>query len=229
MPTLPARCVILASILALSMLAISAAPGIAHAADDVTIYRCVGAGGKVSLQDHPCPKDARQDVRQMIRPQDPPPRPSQPIVQAPPAAPAPIEVHIVHQRDPQPLYECTTSNGETYLSQTGVPQARYVPLWTFGFGGGDFTNIGPRTSMRRTPEASRTFTPSRTGPIFFPPSVYVEDRCERLPQVEVCQRLRDRQDELGTRIFNAQPSDRARFESERQGLIEQMRSDCGAW
>jgi len=211
-----------------SVLAISAAPGPARATGEVTIYRCVGASGKISLQDRPCPRDAHQDVRQMIRPQDPPPRPPAPVIQAP-SAPIATEVRIVHVRDPQPLYECRTSDGDSYLSQTGVPQARYVPLWTLGFGGGGFTNIGGRSSMSRASESSRSFAPSRTGPIFFPPSVYVEDHCERLPQVEVCQRLHDRQDELGTRIFNAQPSDRARFERERQGLIEQMRSDCGGY
>ena len=207
------------------MLAAFAAPNIAPAADEVTIYRCVGAGGKITLQDRPCPKDAHQDVRQMIRPQDPPPPPPQPVVKAPPTAQAPVEVRIVHVRDPQPLYECRTANGDTYLSQTGTPQARYVPLWTFGIGSSSFMGVGGRGSL----PPSRTPGPPRGGPIFFAPSVYVEDHCERLPQIEVCQRLHDRQDELGTRIFNSQPSDRVRLERERQGLIEQMRSDCGTY
>ena len=120
----------------------------ARAASEVTIYRCVAIGGKISLQDHPCPTDARQDVRQMIRPQDPPPRPQSPIVQAQPA-PATTEVRIVHVRDPQPTYQCTTPDGDTYINHTGIPQARYVPLWTLGFGRGDgFEDVGRPTPQR---------------------------------------------------------------------------------
>ncbi len=195
-------------------------------ADEVTIYRCVGAGNKISLQDRPCPKDVHQDVRQMLRPQDPPPRPQQ--VAATPAprtnAVSDVIVHVVHDRDPQPTYQCTTSDGDSYISHTGIPRARYVPLWTFGFGRGDgFTNVGrPAPQPTERPGGSQR----HHNGFGFPASVYVEDTCERLPQDEVCQSLRARNDALGTLIFNGQPSDRERYERERKGLLEQMRSDC---
>lgn len=208
------------------LLATCAAIAPARAAGEVTIYRCVTAGGKVSLQDHPCPKDVHQDVRQMIRPQDPPPRPPAPVVQAP-AAPAPPEVRIVHVRDPQPLYECTSFDGQTYLSQSGIPQSRFVPLWVLGFrmfGGSGFDDVGRPAPMPMPPPAQ----PLPNNQFALQPGSWIEDRCVRLPQAEVCQRMRDRQDELGTRIFNAQPSDRVRYERERQGLIEQLREDCSA-
>lgn len=188
-------------------------------ADDVTIYRCVGAGNRISLQDHPCPKDAHQHVRQMIRPQDPPPRPQQ-IAATRSPEPRAVEVRVVHVRDPQPLYECrNTDTGEIYLSQTGIPEARYVPFWTLGYGG-PFANIGGRTPLQRAPGR----VPH--GQFAYPPVVYVEDTCVRLPQDEVCQRMRNRNDALGTLIFNAQPSDRERYERERKGLAEQLRDAC---
>jgi hypothetical protein len=211
---------------ALLLVALSATNA-ARAAGDVTIYRCVATGGKISLQDHPCPKDAHQDVREMIRPQDPPPRPAAPVLEAPPA-PAPTEVRIVHVRDPQPLYECRSYDGQTYLSQTGIPQVHLVPLWVLGFrmfGGSGFADVGrpaPVIATRHSGHPPNGQFADSTG-------TWIEDRCVRLPQAEVCQRMRDRQDELGTRIFNAQPSDRARFERERQGLIEQLREDCNAY
>lgn len=199
----------------------------ARAADEVTIYRCVAIGGKVSLQDHPCPKDAHQDVREMIRPTDPPPRP-QPIARAATErTQAPVEIRIVHVRDPQPLYECRSFDGQTYLSQSGIPQSRFVPLWVLGYhvfnDGGSFADVG-RPAPTRLPPSSG-YAPNGQ---FDASATYIQDRCERLPQAEVCQRLSTRKDELGTRIFNAQASDRVRFERERQGLIEQLRSDCSA-
>ncbi len=196
--------------------------GIAHA-DDVTIYRCVDANGKVSLQDRPCPKDVHQDVRQMVRPQDPPPRPQQVVATTTPA-PRTVEVHVVHDRYPQPTYQCTTPDGDTYISHTGIPQARYVPVWT-SFGGGGFMHVGrPAPPPTERPGGSQ----SRNGGFAFPLMTYVEDTCVRMPQDEVCDSLRARNDALGTLIFNGQPSDRERYERERKGLLEQMRSDCSA-
>ena len=198
----------------------------ARAAGEVTIYRCVASGRKVSLQDRPCPKDAHQDVREMLRPQDPPPRPQAPIVQAPPASVA-TQVRIVHVRDPQPLYECRSFDGQTYLSRTGIPKTRFVPLWVLGyrmFGDDGFADVG-RPAPVSLPPSQGSGYPSN-GQYADTPGTYIDDRCVRLPQAEVCQRMRDRQDELGTRIFNAQPTDRVRYERERQGLVEQLRSDC---
>jgi hypothetical protein len=193
----------------------------AASAGDVTIYRCVGAGNQIALQDHPCPKDARQDVRQMIRPQDPPPRPP-PVAVATPLAPPAVEIRVVHVRDPQPLYECRNADsGETYLSQTGVPESRYVPFWTLGLGDGL-----AQSGERKPPPQVHGRLPH--GHFAYPPVVYVEDTCVRLPQNEVCQRLRARNDALGTLIFNGQPSERERYERERKGLLEQMRNDCDA-
>lgn len=194
-------------------------------AGDVTIYRCVGTGNQISLQDHPCPKDARQDVRQMIRPQDAPPRPQQ-VAAATPPAPQATEIRVIHVRDPQPLYECQNAEtGDTYMSQTGIPQSRYVPFWTLGLGD-SFANVGGRTPRPMPSPMSRPPAHVPHDRFVYPYSVYVEDTCVRLPQEEACQHLRDRNDALGTLIFNSQPSDRERYERERKGLVEQIRDEC---
>ncbi|HTA64481.1 MAG TPA: DUF4124 domain-containing protein [Xanthomonadaceae bacterium] len=187
-----------------------AVPRAAHA-DTVTIYRCVDTKGGVSLQDKACPKDARQETREMVRPQDALP---QPVAAASHAPPHPVEVRVVHERDPQPAYQCTTPDGDTYINHTGIPQGRYEPLWTTG------------------PARDTGFVAGGHAPLTHahgygvPAMSYVEDTCVRLPQEDVCAGLRARADQLGTMIFNAQPSDRERYERERKGLDEQMRSDC---
>ncbi|MEO7477608.1 MAG: DUF4124 domain-containing protein [Lysobacteraceae bacterium] len=193
----------------------------AHA-DDVTIYRCVDPAGKVSLQDSRCPTNTRQQVREMQRPQDPPPRPPQ-IAATPTPAPPPTEIRIVHVHDPQPLYECRNPDtGETYLSQTGVPEGRYVPFWTLGYGD-PFANVGASTPARSSvPRTGRL----PHGSFAYPAMMYVQDTCVRLPQAEICRRMHARDDALGTLIFNAQPVERANYEREREGLAEQMRGEC---
>ncbi len=209
-----------------AMLPVAIAAADIARADDVTIYRCVDAGGKVSLQDRPCPKDVHQDVRQMLRPQDPPPGPQSIATTQPPPAARPngnrdVVLRVIHVRDPQPLFECRTVDGDTYLSQTGIPESRYVPVWTLGLGDG-FVNVGGRVR----PEPQRGSGRLPPGSFGYPPVTYTEDTCVRLPQDEICQRMRVRNDELGTRIFNGQPSDRERFERERKGLLEQIAQEC---
>jgi len=201
--------------------------GNAARADDVTIYRCVDAAGKVALQDRPCPKDVHQDVRQMIRPVDAPPRPEPVYAPAPPATHT-VEVHVVHERDPQPAYRCTTPDGDSYISRTGIPQGHYVPFWTNGFVAGNGFANGGRPPSQPMPHSGDPQFHHSGGGFGFPIMTYVEDTCVRMPQDEVCDSLRARNDQLGTLIFNGQPSDRERYERERKGLVEQMRSDCNA-
>ncbi|MEO5595937.1 MAG: hypothetical protein ABIQ97_02190 [Lysobacteraceae bacterium] len=208
-------------------------------AGELTVYRCVGANNHISLQDHPCPKDTHQDVRQMLRPQDPPMRRA-PAATANAIAQSPVitrEIRIVHVREPRPLYECRTFDGKAYLSRTGIPERRLVPLWVLDYGttfGNTFvgTSGGYREGYRdRGASLERGQLGGRQQAVgnlaAFAPGVWVEDDCQQLPQDEVCQRVRDRQDRLGTLIFNAQPSDRAIYERERRSLVEQQRTDCG--
>ena len=94
--------------------------------DDITIYRCTDAQGRLTLQDSPCAKDQSQQTRRMLQPQDPPPR-AAPVVAAPPALrPAPEPQRTVIRYAPRPMYECVRPDGGTYTSDDGSGNPRWV-------------------------------------------------------------------------------------------------------
>lgn len=118
------------------ILALGVAAGSAAAAqpDELTIYRCTDAKGKLSLQDVPCPDGQAQQTRTVQRLQDPPPRPA-------PASPAPAEpapppqVQVVVQRAPQPMYECVRPDNSRYTSDSNEGNPRYVSVYDLADGG----------------------------------------------------------------------------------------------
>lgn len=117
----------LAAALALAPPASAQAP-----AGEVTIYRCTGADGSVSIGNVPCAGDDREETRGMVRPVDAPPRAAARAPEADATAvPAPVQVVVV--RDAQPMYECTTIDGERYDSDDGDGNPRWVPYWTTGY------------------------------------------------------------------------------------------------
>src|SRR5690606_41809866 len=94
MRPLPTACLLVAALLALP----------ARATDPVTVYRCTGADGHVTLGDRPCANGARQEVRTLQRPVDrplPPPAPAAPAPAAEPATPPGPQVVVV--QPPQPM------------------------------------------------------------------------------------------------------------------------------
>lgn len=107
-------------------------------AQQITVYRCTDAQGRVTLQDAPCAAGQAQQQRSMVRPQDPPPRPAPPapppdqdapesVIQAPPPAlPLP----------PPPMYLCTAYDGETRYSENYDPNPRCIPLAVLGYDAG---------------------------------------------------------------------------------------------
>lgn len=79
---------------------------------------------------------------------------------------------------------------------------------------------------------SRPTTPSRGGRrgggfLYGGGTVLVRDTCARLPQVEVCARLRDQRDDLRERFFNAQANERARLNVEERGINARLSEGCG--
>ncbi|MDN5781129.1 MAG: DUF4124 domain-containing protein, partial [Luteimonas sp.] len=56
---------------------------------------------------------------------------------------------------------------------------------------------------------------------------WVRDECHALPQVEVCDRLRDRREQIRTRTFNAQANERATLGVEERGINARLSEDCG--
>lgn len=105
------------------------------ATQDITVYRCQDAAGRVTLQDEPCGADQRQTERRMTRPQDPAPKPAQAAGERPkaddetPAEPPPAPLPY----PPPPLFQCTNYDGDVRYSEQYDPQTECVPLAVLGY------------------------------------------------------------------------------------------------
>ena len=225
----------------------------ARTAEPVTVYRCTDASGHVTLGDTPCAQGSKEQVRTLQRSVDRPlPAPVEP---APvPATPAPADPapQVVAVRAPQPMYECTTPDGERYTSDSAEGNPRWVPLWTLGYrsgwrgnpapsGGGpigeyyadrpQWGRVGaptPRPSGATATQDPRPGHPHRpVHPAGGAPGTWIRDTCHALPQAEVCARLADRREEIRRRFFNAQQSERDALRVEERGLNARLAADCG--
>jgi hypothetical protein len=241
---------------ALLLTALLACGQVARAADPVTVYRCTDAAGQVTLGDVPCAAGSSEQVRAMQRPQDRPLPSTRPPEAPQPTSPAPAP-QVVVVRTPQPMYECTTPDGERYTSDDGEGNPRWVPLWTLGYrsgrghprpgaGGvnagalGDYYadrplggRVGAPTPRPPAPSTGggrpgRQVAPHRPGyGDFGGPGTWIRDTCHTLPQGEVCGRLADRRDEIRRRFFNAQETERDTLRREERGINARLAADCG--
>ena len=209
-----------------------------RADDSVTIYRCTDARGKVELRDSPCPDGRRQTSREMVRPVDAPrpvrPEPAVAPAPQPPAAPSAPQVVVI--QPPRPMYECTTPDGKTYTSESPEGNPRWVPLWTLDYpvlaerhvyrpGGASIRYHDGRIDGRlQSGGVRREVVPTLAG---YGAGTWIRDACSALPQAEVCERLRDRRDEVRRLAFNGQPSERARLDVEERGINARLSTDCG--
>jgi hypothetical protein len=195
----------------------------AHApAQDVTIYRCIGAAGKLTLRDSPCAKGETQEVRSMQRPKDPAPSALPAPKSAPPPATVPTrEVQIIYRTPPRPMYECVTADGEQYISDNGEGNPRSVPLWTLGY---PMWSQRGGSGGRRPPDDRRPHLPGAIVPGGY---TWVRDECHALPQEEVCSRLSDRRYEIIRRYNSALQSERRKLELEQRGIDARIANDCG--
>lgn len=204
-------------------------PGMsAVAADEVTIYRCIGADGKLTLRDSPCARGETQEVRSMQRPKDPAPGAAPVVKPEPPATnPQPVrrEVQVVYRVPPRPMYECVDPDGKHYTSENGEGNPRWVPLWTLGYpvfsyrGGMDRSRPpgeGPRPH-ERPPHRGSTLAGG----------TWIRDECHPLPQQEVCARLSDRRYEIMRRYNSAMQSERRQLDLEQRGIDARLSNDCG--
>jgi hypothetical protein len=213
---------------------------------NVRVYRCVGSNGAVSLQDAPCAQGRQQQVIDMQRPQDPPPRSASTLAEPAPPAPAsqlaPREVRVIATPAPQPMYECITEEGERYTSDTPDGNPRWVPTWTYAYaGGGRPRPPGPRPPSGPRPPGSGPGPGPGPGPDHGPGhgprpggtvivpygSVQIRDECHALPQQEVCARLADRRWELIRRYNSALQSEREQMSREQRGIDARLDQDCG--
>ncbi len=230
---------ILPGCLVLACLALPAAVAAADTpAGEVTIYRCTDAKGHLALRDTPCHKGETQETRSMVRPKDGPP--PTPVVAPAPQAPQPeppVRTRVVVVRPPQPLYQCITPDGDSYTSDSPEGRPRWVPLWTLGYpgyrprgwhGGGTSSSIDIDTGNVRI-HAGNTGRPptSLARASYGGAGTWIRDTCHALPQQEVCARLVDQRDEIRTRFFNAQQTERDRLRVEERGINARLDNDCG--
>ena len=105
--------------------------GSAGGSDTVTVYRCVDAKGRVTLQDDPCPAGTQSSTRQMQRPKDAPARPAPTATTKPPPGLA-----------PPPMYRCTSYDGIERYSESYDPNPRCEPMVLYY----DPRQLGPELS-----------------------------------------------------------------------------------
>lgn len=202
-------------------------------AQDVTIYRCVDAKGRTTLRDTPCAKGEDQQTRTMVRPRDakpapapPPPPEPEPYFEEAPRAPA-------YAAPPRPLYECITPDNQVYTSDTGTGNPRWVPNWTLGYPVYPFVPgsvSGARFSIgndrARVSGGTVNVTPAYVSSGAYG-GQWVQDVCYELPPADVCNRVRDRRDEIRRRFFNAMPSERDVLRVEERQINARLDNDCG--
>ncbi len=228
-----------ATALAFALLAAPAASP-AEQANDVTIYRCVGSDGRLTLRDSPCAKGETQEVRSMQRPRDPAPghAPSASAAPPAPAAPTAQQTTVVYRTPPQPMYECATADGQRYTSDNGDGNPRWVPLWTLGYptlarvpvvepGRAHIRVDNGRVSGGfRSGGVHDAVVPTYAG---MGGGTWVRDTCHALPQQEVCARLSDRRYEIQRRYYSALQSERRELDLEQRGIDARLANDCGAY
>lgn len=214
------------------------------AADDVVIYRCTDAAGKLSLRDTPCRKGEKQETRSMVRPKDAPIRvtpAAAPVAREPAYEPVPRYAPV----PARPMYECIGEDGQAYVSDTGIGRQRFEPNWfpvypilgvprdshhgVFARAGFQGSKASGTLQVGRMPD--RGDGPRRRNPTYFlpvgSPGEWVEDPCYALPQVEVCDRLRDERYELNRRWHISQPSERAQIDLQTRSIDARLDNDCG--
>ncbi|WP_374602096.1 DUF4124 domain-containing protein [Arenimonas sp.] len=170
-------------------------------AQDITVYRCTDASGRVSLQDEPCPAGQAQQQRSMVQPKDPPPRPAGPAPAAsalPSPPPSPVPAPAPLYLPPPPIYQCTTYDGDTRFSENPDPNPRCVPLAVLGYDAGPFG------------AACR----------------WVEDSCVRLDDASACEVLREKLDEAESDALHAFSDTAAYRDSEVLRLKQIVRESC---
>jgi hypothetical protein len=184
------------------LLLLIASPGPSDA-EDVTVYRCVAANGRVSLQDQPCAAGQAQTTRQMQRPQDapaPPAPPPAPAVQAP--QPPPMLVLPPPRRPPPELYQCTSYDGIQRISEVYDPNPRCEPIVLY---------------YRR---------PERLPPRYASACRWVEDSCRRMGEQEACTHWRRRQQEARSAALHAFSDTAAYRRSELARITQIVEESC---
>lgn len=173
-------------------------------ATTVTVYRCVDAEGRVTLQDSPCPPGQRQQRREFERPLDPVPVPAPPPVE-PPAEPEPAEPPPAPPEPPAPpppLWECETWDGDRYTSESGETVPRCVPLAVQGW---DMRGLPPEQAAA---------------------CEWKRDTCRRLDDAKTCPRWRSMRTEAERELRQAFGDTREHWQAEFERLDGIVNTHC---
>jgi hypothetical protein len=194
-------------------------------ADEVVFYRCTDASGALTLQNMPCPKGAKQEKKVMQSvstvpmgdaaspapapvPSSAAPSAAMPTV---PAAPKPSDAVVdagarpaVENRLPPPvLFQCTTYDKDTYITESEEPQSRCVSLRTVGLDGNPQTGAGEACEVMR-------------------------DQCARVADGALCEAWKKRVGETEVAARYARPGNEAKNKAEFERTRKIWReSTCG--
>lgn len=140
---------------------------------EVVIYRCTDSAGALTVQNAPCPKGHKQEKKVMqsvgtvpmggTAPAKPPspaaqPTPITPLTTVPaaetPKPPTPADASTeadaqVRKLPPPVLFQCTTYDKDTYITESEEPQSRCVALRTVGLDGNPNTGAGEACEVMR--------------------------------------------------------------------------------
>jgi len=181
-------------------------------AADVVIYRCTDASGALTLQNAPCPKGTKQEQRTMQGVNTVPMAPAAPAGQAPAAAAKPAartaDAPPARATDAAPLpppvlFQCTTYDKDTYVTEDSEPASRCVSLRTTGLDGNPQAGAGQACEV-------------------------VRDTCARVPDGGLCEAWKKRGDEteVAYRFARRENVEKNRAEYERVARIL-SESTCG--
>lgn len=174
------------------------------------IYRCTDAGGMLSIQSTPCPRGQHQERSVIARPVDPLPlpipdstTPATPVANtapAPQAAATPAAPVDDTPLPPPPLYRCHTSSGGSYVNETDTPpeRCRDVPL----------VNI---SGSQNVPDHECQME---------------RDRCERIPDQELCATWKQRLAEAKSMLELGNPDLVDRATLQRDQAQQVMNRSC---
>ena len=178
-------------------------------ADEVVFYRCTDPAGALTVQNAPCPKGHGQERKVMqsvgtvpmggaaststtsapaVKPSSgAPTTATTPDLASAPGATAAAEAQ---RRLPPPvLFQCTTYDKDTYITESEEPQSRCVALRTVGLDGNPRTGAGEACEMMR-------------------------DQCARVPDGALCAAWEKRVGETEVAARYARPGNEAKNKAE---------------
>ena len=174
-------------------------------ADEVVFYRCTDASGALTLQNMPCPKGEKQEKKVMQGVNSMPmaapastPRPAvapHATVVAPTTPPTDAAAQpVVPEADrlpPPVLFQCTTHDKDSYISEDPEPAPRCVLLRTTGLDGNPQSGAGEACEV-------------------------VRDQCARVPDGALCDAWKKRLGETAVALRFGRPENQEKNRAEHE-------------